>query len=658
MQLTAADASLQAFCNCYLREVNEGFWHEPGHFFAHFGLAAGTGVRDVVELSLPQVRTTLALFIRYRSLVGRHTIAEVHERSAGASAWQKLDALTAQLRLIDEIYAKHPGSPQRLELLSRVVESHQVMERYLAHRRARRDLGNPERETSFIESEQAVVTGHWLHPTPKSRQGMHAWQHPVYTPELHGRFRLQFFAARHELVIQDSLLDMSAETLSFEIACHGLDETARQRLADLAASGYALLPVHPLQAHWLHHQPHVRELLAAKSLIALGELGPCFTPTSSVRTVYSEDLDWMLKLSIPVKLTNSLRLNLKSELGDSVWITQLLRECRVEDEFPGFFVLEDPAYLGLDLPGIEETGFEAIFRANPFRDSTRHPAVHSIAALTEDPLTDADHSRLFDLVWRLAERRSISLSEAAQRWFDAYWIVAIAPVLGVYDQHGIALEAHQQNVVIGFAGDGIPEASYYRDIQGIALAESHRGTLVALVPELADLPKVFEPDDIVRNGLGYYLVFNHLFAIVHRFGADGLIDEQVLLSHIEAKLDAVRAAMEGPGAALIDILLQSDSLPCKANLLTRIEDRDEIESECELAVYVPIANPLERGFGDGVKGADYNTAGKNRIERLATQKNYGQHGIPVTTDIVPSADHDEIELFPAVQKLLEGEIIK
>jgi siderophore synthetase component len=598
MQLTAADASLQAFCNCYLREVDGGLWHDPAHFAARFGLAAGAGVRDVVELSLPNVGTTLALFIRYRSLVGRHAIAQVHERSAGSSAWRKVDGLTTQLRLIDKIYAKHPGSPQRLELLSRVVESHQVMERYLAHRRARKDLGNPAHETPFIESEQAVVTGHWLHPTPKSRQGMHAWQHAAYTPELNGRFQLQFFAARRELVIQGSLLDMSAETLGFEIACHGLNETSRQRLADLAASGYALLPVHPLQAHWLHHQPHVRELLAAESLIALGELGPCFTPTSSVRTVYSEDLDCMLKLSIPVKLTNSLRLNLKSELGDSVWITQLLRECRVEDEFPGFFILEDPAYLGLELPGIEETGFEAIFRANPFRGSRRHQAVHSIAALTEDPLDDTGHSRLCDLVRHLSERQGLSLAHAARRWFDAYWSVAIAPVLGVFDRHGIALEAHQQNVVIGFSDDGTPEASYYRDIQGIALAESHRETLVDLVSELDDLPKVFEPDDIVRNGLGYYLVFNHLFAIVHRFGADGLMDEQVLLSHIEAKLDAGRAAMDGPGAALIDTLLQSDSLPCKANLLTRIEDRDELEAECELAIYAPIANPLARGFGE------------------------------------------------------------
>ncbi len=586
MHLSAANASLQAFCNCYLREVDGGTWHDSASFSARYGLSPGGDVSHIVELALPRGGTTLALFIRYRSLVGRHGIAEIHERLLGSPVWRKLDAFSAQMRLIDEIYAKHPDSPQRLELISRVVESHQVMDRYLGHRKKRR----PSHQTAFIESEQEVVTGHWLHPTPKSRQGMHAWQHPIFTPELNGQFRLQFFAARRDLVIQESLLESPAEALSLEIACHGLDDT--RHLHEFVGAGYCLLPVHPLQAEWLHHQPHVREMLATKQLIALGELGPCFTPTSSVRTVYCKELDWMLKLSIPVKLTNSLRFNLKSELGDSVWVSQLLRECGVEEEFPGFFLMEDPAYLGLDLAGMEETGFEAIFRTNPFRSGRRHHAVHSIAALTEDPLDDAGRSRLHDLVAHLAEQRSFPLADAARRWFDAYWEVAIAPVLGVIERHGIALEAHQQNVVVGFGADGCPAASYYRDIQGIALADSHRERLVGLVPELDALPKVFEPDDIVQNGLGYYLVFNHLYAILHRFGADGLLEEEELLLHTRAKLIALRDEMSGLGASLIDVLLQSESLPCKANLLTRVEDRDELESECELAVYVPIPNPL------------------------------------------------------------------
>ena len=73
----------------------------------------------------------------------------------------------------------------------------------------------------------------------------------------------------------------------------------------------------------------------------------------------------------------------------------------------------------------------------------------------------------------------------------------------------------------------------------------------------------------------------------------------------------------------------------------------------------PITRDSEYWMGEDVKGADYTTTGKNRIERLTTlKKNYEQHGIPVTLDIVPGAEHEEIPLFPAVQKFLESKLVK
>ena len=289
MHPSAAHVSFQAFCNCYLREISDGRWHDPKLFAERFDCAVAPEIHHIVEIPLPHSRTALALFINYRSLVGRHSIQEVYERPAGTSTWKRLDALSAQLRLIDEIYAPHPGSPHRLELLSRVIESHQTMDRYMAHWRSGESSSKSGHQASFIESEQSFITGHWLHPTPKSRQGMHAWQHLLYTPELNGRFRLAFFAARHDLIYQDSLIDLPAERISFEIACHGLDD--HTHLDQLVDAGFCLIPVHPLQAHWLPSQPYIQSLLSSGALLPLGELGPCFTATSSVRTVYSAEID-------------------------------------------------------------------------------------------------------------------------------------------------------------------------------------------------------------------------------------------------------------------------------------------------------------------------------------------------------------------------------
>lgn len=73
----------------------------------------------------------------------------------------------------------------------------------------------------------------------------------------------------------------------------------------------------------------------------------------------------------------------------------------------------------------------------------------------------------------------------------------------------------------------------------------------------------------------------------------------------------------------------------------------------------PITPSSEYWMGENVKGADYTSTGKNRIERLgALKKNYEEHGIKVTLETIPNAGHDETKLFPNVVKFLEGVLPK
>ncbi len=591
-QDVATHASFQAFVNCYLREVDSGRWKTRASFCRGADLVWSSEVTDVVELELPLLGQSLILGVSYRSLVGRHTLCEAYQRVGESGAFRRLDPLSVQLLLIDSIYARAPERPERLELLSRVLQSHQGMARYLEHSVAKSGSVDPRsRAASFIDSEQSSAFGHWLHPTPKSRQGIAAWQDGHYSPELRGRFQLHFFAAARHLVEQESIARKPAESLSRDIALQGPDRGRVERLLS-SMDDLCLIPVHPLQAHFLVHQPHVRRLLSQGVLTDLGPLGPQFTPTSSVRTVYCESCDYMLKLSIPVKITNSLRINLKSELGDSVWISQLLRRTRIEENFPEVAVMEDPASMTIALPGMEETGFEVIFRRNPFPSPGRSGEVHAVTALVSDPLPGEPSSLLSRLVRASAERLGLGLGGGAKRWFDAYFRCTVESTLRIYDAYGTALEAHQQNSLIAFDAFQLPERFYYRDIQGLALLESFRGDLTRMVPELARQEKVFEPDDIVRNGLGYYLFFNHLYPVIYRFGLDGLHDEKDLLELVRRRLTTLRTELSGPGRILVDGLLHDARIPCKANLLTRAQDLDELQAEQELAVYAMMDNPL------------------------------------------------------------------
>lgn len=81
-------------------------------------------------------------------------------------------------------------------------------------------------------------------------------------------------------------------------------------------------------------------------------------------------------------------------------------------------------------------------------------------------------------------------------------------------------------------------------------------------------------------------------AVVDRLGADGLLPEAELIERVRDKLEALRLTLSGNGRVLIERWLTQTQLPAKANLLTRVEDIDELEADMELAAYTTIDNPL------------------------------------------------------------------
>ena len=578
----AGNATFQAFANCYLREIDPGVWHGCTPWQMRTGLGFDGNEQHVVELQLLRLNVTVAVGVSFRSIVGRHKLTCAY-RQCGQWQWEKLDDMAAVMLLIREIYTDNSDDTagHEMELMARVIDSCRSTETFIAERTDDPALHS----NTFIDADQSLIFGHWLHPTPKSRPGIHTWQQAHYTPELCGEFQLHFFAAERALVSQSSIAEQSAEQIAYVIAGHGgeaLPEFTDDRV---------LLPVHPLQAQWLLHQPHVQSLLKTNQLIDVGRLGARFTPTSSLRTLYCASLDFMVKLSVPVKITNSLRINMHHELDAGVVVAKLLRACGFSKQYPVFQTIDDPAYLTLTLPDCTESGFETIFRDNPFRGEKADSAVLCIAALTQEPLTSETPSRLAAMVNALAKRNKLSRKKAAMQWFDAYWHCAIEPAIRLYDSYGVALEAHQQNSLLEIR-NGLPQRYYYRDNQGFYLSQSHRTRLLQLEPELIKTRDLFYPDDMIRDRCGYYLFVNQLFSVINRLALDGLIGETELLRHTQQKLQQLKTELDGVGAALIDSVLERRALPCKGNLLTRVEDLDELQAELELAVYTHIDNPL------------------------------------------------------------------
>jgi spermidine-citrate ligase len=350
-----------------------------------------------------------------------------------------------------------------------------------------------------------------------------------------------------------------------------------------------LLPVHPLQADWLSHQDHVRRLVASGALREIGPLGPRYTATSSVRTVYSPGSPWMLKLSIPVKITNSLRFNQQHEMLAGVAMAAVTEELEIATRYPGFRVIADPACITVLSPGRRESGFEVILRTNPFM-AGRDTGVHCLAAIVQEPMPHRA-SRLRALIEGLALAEGRSVQDVCLEWFARYFECAVAPLIRLYDEHGIALEAHQQNSLLDLSA-GYPQRYFYRDNQGYYISRAERTTLMERVPELRRLPELFYEDALIRERLSYYLVANQLFSVVHRFGSDGLLAEERLLSFIAGRLMESSRVLGARGREFVRGLLEERRLAYKANLLTRLHDLDELTAPLQRPLYTTIDNPL------------------------------------------------------------------
>lgn len=581
----AERATFEAFANCYVREVDPGRDAAPGSGDGHCG--------DWIEWRLDDGRVRLRAEVLTRSLCGPHRFGRlrrrVRRRDGEGEEWiavAPLDAVGDLLREAhrrsagrqDAVIVRRPADRAReIELLLRVLLSCQAIAATLEAPASRSGTA-----VGFIEAERSLVFGHAFHPTPKSMQGVSEWQRVVYGPESGQRFRLVGFAAAAALVEERTAGTRPATALMARIAGPDL---ASARLGERER----LLLLHPLQAEALLLTPQIAALRAAGELRLLGPMGPPFAATSSMRTVYSEASPFMLKFSLPVRITNSLRASRRGELDAGVTLARFFRRTRVLARHPRLRILLDSAYATLALPGRRESGFETILRQNPFR-GRRSPCAVTVAALTAEP-ADGGRSLLRTLVEMEAAAAGEPPIVAARRWFARYLECAFVSLVHLYDETGIALEAHQQNSLVALHG-ARPVGAWYRDNQGYYLAGSYRGTLEPTIPEATAVPDLYFPEEEIAERFAYYLVVNQVFGVIARFGRDGLADEAALLASLRRRIEALAGETQGAGRRFCRLLLDRPTITLKANLGARMRGVDELADGADALLYTRWRNPL------------------------------------------------------------------
>ncbi|MGW2720363.1 IucA/IucC family protein [Streptomyces sp. NPDC001492] len=491
------------------------------------------------------------------------------------------------------------------DLVARVADSLRRTVTFVRERRERPTDG----PDLFLTSEQALVLGHPLHPTPKSREGLSEAEARSYSPELRGSFPLHWLAVAPSVLATDSAWTERGRPVPAPRLMARLAET-EPALPD----GYAALPLHPWQWREVRQRTEISPLFDAGLLRDLGTHGSPWHPTSSVRTVHRTGSPAMLKLSLGLRITNSRRENLRKELHRGVEVHRLLRSGLSRQwhaAHPGFDIVRDPAWLAVDAPdGSPVPGLDVMIRHNPFSPSDDVSCIAGLVSPRPQAGTSSDsagaarrpeggpppvQSRLATVVTRLAGRSGRPRAAVAVEWFLRYLQQVVRPVLWLDAEAGIALEAHQQNTLLLLDADGWPAGGRYRDNQGYYFRESRRTQLDARLPGIGEHSDTFVSDEVTDERFAYYLAINNVLGLIGAFGSQHLADEQLLLAAFRHFLHDVATGPARLGTPLPAHLLDSPVLRCKANLLTRLHGLDELVGPVDTqSVYVTIANPLHR----------------------------------------------------------------
>ncbi|MFJ5225207.1 IucA/IucC family protein [Streptomyces sp. NPDC088400] len=561
-QKAADAAATENLLRCWVRETN---------------LPRPDG--NVLRIPLDASGTALLVPVRYWSDTGWHRFGTPFLEGASD------DAPAAEAVTVAALLGRESGRYQGADLVGRVANSLGHTADFLADRRNR-----PEADADadlFLTSEQSLVLGHPLHPTPKSRDGLSEAEARLYSPESRGSFPLHWMAVDRSVLATDSAWTEQGRVVPAHVLTTRL-------LGDLPLpDGTVPLPLHPWQARELRHRPAVAALLDAGLLHDLGPHGGRWHPTSSIRTVYQPGAAAMLKLSLGVRITNSRRENLRKELHRGVEVQRLLRSGLAKEwqaAHPGFDIIRDPAWLAVDTQDGEEVGgLDVMLRHNPFGPQDDAVCIAGLTAQRPYPGRTGMYSRLAEIISGLAARTGRSGGAVAAEWFLRYLDQVVRPVLWLDGTAGIALEAHQQNTLVLLDTDGWPIGGRYRDNQGYYFRESHRASLDRRLPGISSVSDTFVADEVTDERFAYYLGINNVLGLIGAFGAQGLADERVLIAAFRQFL----AGATGLGSPLPGQLLDTPTLRSKANLLTRLHGLDELVGPVDTqSVYVTITNPL------------------------------------------------------------------
>ncbi|MDQ6421975.1 IucA/IucC family protein [Paenibacillus sp. LHD-117] len=577
----AERASVRGLLNSFFREIG-AFDIRSGWSVPEILLAGEYG--EPFSVQLPHSKKWLAGQLAYYSETGQHQY--------GDSFYLESDGVFSLLvtdRLIDlvleevSLYDQDLKRSERMnELRGQIDNSMRKMRLYIADALENKEEAAPV-QLDYIGSEQSLLAGHPFHPTPKSSEGFTDDELPIYAPEFRASFKLHYFAVSAEFGEEEHLKDYE------EAIPPAVIEQARRLLGERFPL-YWLIPLHPWQAQYVKHSKQVQRLLENNSLIDLGPLGSSVYPTSSVRTVWDAEQGYFFKLPLHVRITNFIRENTAEQVRRTMDAAKILNSLGVFGEQGSFQILPETGYRTIrcgEFAGNPETdeqlaaSFAVVFRKAGQLAGSVGRSSYVVASLLECFPGERE------------PKLSLAISQSCaggvpdpHEWLEAYLRISMLPLLKLFTDKGVSLEAHVQNSLVTIE-NGMPSRIYVRDLEGISIDRSraeHAGWVGMVIS--ADSPVLYSEEEAWFR-LKYYFFVNHLGALIHALAWHHRTGEARLWTVVRRLLEDARTESSCERfQKYAGDLLENGHLPAKANLISRFQERGETP------LYVDIPNPI------------------------------------------------------------------
>ncbi|HAT1675515.1 TPA: aerobactin synthase IucA [Raoultella planticola] len=562
----ATDVAAQCFLNALIRETTD--WKLTEY--------------PPDELIIPlDEKKSLHFRVAYFSPTQHHRFA-FPARLVTASGSYPVDFTTLSRLIIDKLrHQLFLPVPLCETFHQRVLGSHAHTQQAID---ARHDWAAlREKALNFGEAEQALLTGHAFHPAPKSHEPFNRREAERYLPDMAPHFPLRWFSVDKTQIAGESLhLNLQQRLTRFAA------ENAPQLLNELSDNQW-LFPLHPWQGEYLLQQGWCQALVAKGLIKDLGEAGTSWLPTTSSRSLYCDTSRDMIKFSLSVRLTNSVRTLSVKEVKRGMRLARLAQTDvwqMLQARFPTFRVMQEDGWAGLrNLNGniMQESLFA--LRENLLVDQPKSQT-NVLVSLTQ-AAPDGGDSLLVSAVKRLSDRLGITVQQAAHAWVDAYCQQVLKPLFTAEADYGLVLLAHQQNILVQMLGD-LPVGFIYRDCQGSAFMPHATDWLDSIGEAQAE--NIFTREQLLRY-FPYYLLVNSTFAVTAALGAAGLDSESNLMARVRASLAEVRDQVTHK--TCLNYVLESPYWNVKGNFFCYLNDHNENTIVDPSVIYFDFANPLQ-----------------------------------------------------------------